>query len=140
MAAAMPSKRKVRLSNTKVVAEEIASPKVSKTVHGCMVESHESSKATSGSSPPAKHEDHIAGKGPLSMTHHNLLHNFILRHQAMNMSDAKVVVDKEWKNRDNSSMESGKIKSKKEVILEARRDKKKVHATLMDICHFKNAE
>ena len=33
------------------------------------------------------------------------------------------------------------VKSKKEVFLEAQRDKKKVHiATLMDICHLKNAE
>ena len=38
-------------------------------------------------------------------------------------------------------MDLGKVKSKKEVILEAQRDKKKVHfATLMDICHLKNAE
>ena len=35
----------------------------------------------------------------------------------------------------------GKIKSKEVVILEAQRDKKKVHfATLMHICHRKNAE
>ena len=34
-----------------------------------------------------------------------------------------------------------KVKSKKEVILEAHRDKKKVHfATLVDTCHLKNAE
>ena len=34
-----------------------------------------------------------------------------------------------------------KMKSKKEVILEAQRDKKKVHfASLMDICHLKNSE
>ena len=33
------------------------------------------------------------------------------------------------------------VKSKKEVVPEAQRDKKKVHfATLMDICHLKNAE
>ena len=33
------------------------------------------------------------------------------------------------------------MRSKKEVILEAQRDKQKVHfATLMDICHLKNAE
>ena len=33
-----------------------------------------------------------------------------------------------------------KVKSKKEFIVEAHRDKKKVHfATLMDICHLKNA-
>ena len=46
------------------------------------------------------------------------------------------------KARDDSSMEFGKkIKSKKEVILEAQRDNKKVHfATLMDICHLMNAE
>ena len=34
-----------------------------------------------------------------------------------------------------------KVKSKKDVILETQRDKKKVHfATLMDICQLKNAE
>ena len=34
-----------------------------------------------------------------------------------------------------------KTKSKKEVILEAQRDKNKVHvATLVEICHLKNAE
>ena len=33
-----------------------------------------------------------------------------------------------------------KVKSKKEVILEAQRDKNKVHfASLTDICHLKNA-
>ena len=33
------------------------------------------------------------------------------------------------------------IQSKKKGILEAQRDKNKVHfAALMDICHFKNAE
>ena len=43
--------------------------------------------------------------------------------------------------RNDSSMETGNIKSNKEVVLEAQRDKKKVHfATLMDICHLKNAE
>ena len=48
---------------------------------------------------------------------------------------------KKWKNLENSSMGFGKIKSKKEVILEAQRDKKKVHfATLMDKSHLKNAE
>ena len=38
-------------------------------------------------------------------------------------------------------MEFGKKSRAKRVILEAQRDKKKVHfATLMDICHLKNAE
>ena len=45
------------------------------------------------------------------------------------------------KARDNSSMGSGKVKRKKEFILETHRDKKKVHfATLMDICHLEHAE
>ena len=67
------------------------------------------------SSQPAKHEDHVAGKGVTPMTHHNLVHKFL------------------------PAVE--KVKSKKEVILEAQRDKKKVHfATLMDTCHLKNAE
>ena len=40
-----------------------------------------------------------------------------------------------------SAWQLDKVKSKKEVILEAHRDKKKVNfATLMDICHLKNAE
>ena len=34
-----------------------------------------------------------------------------------------------------------KVKCKKEAILEAQKEKKKVHvATLMEICHLKNAE
>ena len=86
------------------------------------------------SSVPTKHKDHIAGKGFTSMTHYNFVHKLNPMPQAMKIPDAKV--DKEWKKaRDNSSMATGKIKSKKVVILEAQRDKKKVHfATLMDIC------
>ena len=45
------------------------------------------------------------------------------------------------KARDNSSMGFGKVKRKKEVILDARRDKIRVHfASLMDTCHLKNTE
>ena len=68
------------------------------------------------------------------MTHYNLVHKFIPMPQAMKIPDAQAAVDKEWKKLEKS-------KSKEEVILEAQRDKKKVHfATLMDICHLKNAE
>ena len=43
--------------------------------------------------------------------------------------------------RNNSRLAVGKSPGQKEVILEAQRDKRKVHfATLMDICHLKNAE
>ena len=93
----------------------------------------------SGTSPPENHEDHLAGKGFTSMTHYNLAHKFIRMPLAMNSSDAKAAVDKEWKKLDTiPAWQLEKVKSKKEVILEALRDKKKVHfAALMDICHLK---
>ena len=76
-----------------------------------------------------QHEDHIVDK-------------FIPMPQAMKITDAKAAVDKEWKKLETiPAWKLEKVKSKKEVILEAQRDKKKVHfATLMDICHSKNAE
>ena len=51
-------------------------------------------------------------------------------------------VDKEWKKLEKiPAWQLEKVNSKKEVILEAQRDKTKVHfATLIDICHLNNAE
>ena len=94
------------------------------------------------SSQFTKHEDRIAGKGLIPMTHHNLVHNFIPVLQAMKIPDAKAAVDKEWKKLETiPAWKLDKGKSKKEVILQAQRDKKKVHfAAWMDICHRKNAE
>ena len=43
------------------------------------------------------HEDHIAGKGFTSMSHHNLVHKFIPMPQAMKIRDVKAAVDKEWR-------------------------------------------
>ena len=62
--------------------------------------------------------------------------------QAMKSPDAKAAVDKEWKKLEAIRVwDLRKIKSKNEVILEAQRDKLRVHfASLMDICHLKNAE
>ena len=62
--------------------------------------------------------------------------------QAIKITDAKAAVDEEWKKLETiPAWKLEKVKSKKEVILEAQRDKKKVHfATLMDTCHSKNAE
>ena len=59
----------------------------------------------------------------------------------MKIPDAKVAVDKEWKKLEHlPARHLYKVKSKKEVILEAQRAKNKVcFATLMDICHLKNA-
>ena len=76
------------------------------------------------------------------MTHYNLVHKFIPMPQAMKIPNATAAVDKEWKKLDTiPAWQLDKVKSKKEVILEAQRDKKKVHfGTLMDICHLLNAE
>ena len=60
MAGAMPCKKKARTSNTKVAAEVIASQKVPKTIYGCTVDSHESTRQRVEPSPLAKYEDHIA--------------------------------------------------------------------------------
>ena len=87
-----------------------------------------------GHSVPNHHEDHIAGKGNNSLQHYNLVHKFIPMPQAMKIPAAKAAVDKEW-----GKLE--KVRSKKEVIDESRTKGIKVHfASLMDICHLKNAE
>ena len=62
-----------------------------------------------------------------SMNHYNFVHKVTPMPQVVKNPDAKAAVEK--------------VKSKKKVILEAQRDKRKVHfATLMDICHLRNAE
>ena len=63
--------------------------------------------------------------------------------QAMKIPDAKAAVYKEWqKVKTIPARQVDKMKSKKDVVLEAQRERgKKVHfAALMDICHLKNAE
>ena len=73
---------------------------------------------------------------------YNLVHTFLPLPQAMNIPEAKAAAHKEWKKLETiPAWKLDKVKSEKEVILEAQRDKKKVHsATLMDICQLKNAE
>ena len=60
----------------------------------------------------------------------------------MEIPDAKAAVDKAWQKLETiPALDFRKVKSKKDVILEAQRDKKNVHfAALMDICHLKNSE
>ena len=62
--------------------------------------------------------------------------------QAMKNPAAKAAVDKEWETMGKiSAWNLTKVRSKKEVIDEARTSGATVHfATLMDICHLKNAE
>ena len=60
----------------------------------------------------------------------------------MKIPDAKAAVDKELEKLETiPAWQLDKVKSKKEVIKEAQKNNNKVHlASLMDLCHLKNAE
>ena len=113
-----------------------------KTRLACILEASESTRLRMGESLPNHHEDHIAGKGNNSLQYYNLVHKFIPVPQAMKIPAAKEAVDKECgKIGEISAWSLTKVRSKKELIDEARTKAAKVHfASLMDICHLKNAE
>ena len=121
--------------------ESGASHKI-KTRLACILEASESTRLRMGESLPNHHEDHIAGKGNNSLQHYDLVHKFIPLPQAIKIPAAKAAVDKEWEKLEKiSAWNLTKVRSKKEVIDEARTKGAKVHfASLMDICHLKNAE
>ena len=102
----------------------------------------ESTRLRMGESLPNHHEDHIAGKGDSSLQHDNLVHKYIPMPQARKIPAAKAAVNKEWENLEKlSAWTLTKVRSKKEVIDEARTSGAIVHfASLMDVCHLKNAE
>ena len=110
-----------------------------KTKLACILEADESTRMRMGNSIPHHHEDHIAGKGENSLQYYNLVHEFIPMPQAVKIPAAKAAVDKEREKLEKISVT--KVKSKKQVIDEARTAGATVHvASLMDICHLKNAE
>ena len=84
---------------------------------------------------PTHYEDHIAGNVDNSLQHCNLVHKFIPMPQAMKIPAAKAAVDKEWEKLEKfSAWNLTKVRSKKEVIIQARNEGRKVHfASLMDI-------
>ena len=71
-----------------------------------------------------------------------LVHKFIPMPQAMKIPAAKAAVDKEWEKLEKiSAWNLTKVRSKKDVFDEARTKGRTFHfASLMDICHLKNAE
>ena len=77
-----------------------------------------------------------------SLQHYNLVHKFIPMPQALKIPAAKTAADKEWETLEKiSAWNLTKVRSKKEVIDEARMSSATVHfASLRDICHLKNAE
>ena len=84
----------------------------------------------------------ILQEGDNSLQHYSLVHKFIPMPQAMKIPAAKAAVDKEREKLAKiPAWDLTKVRSKSEVIDEARMKGAKVHfASLMDICHLKNAE
>ena len=113
-----------------------------KTKLACILEADESTRMRMENSIPHHHQDHMAGKEENSLQHYNLVHKFIPMPQAMKIPAAKAAVDKEWEKLEKiSAWNLTKVRSKKEVIDEARASGATVHfASLMEICHLKNAE
>ena len=113
-----------------------------KTKLACLLEGRESTRMRMGNSEPSNHEDHIAGKGENSLRHYGLGQKFIPMPQALKIPAAKVAVDKKWEKLEKiSAWNLTKVKSKKQVIDEARMSGATVHfASSMDICHLKNVE
>ena len=81
-------------------------------------------------------------KEKISLQHYNLVHKFIPMPQALKIPAAKAAVVKELEKLEKiSAWNLTKVRSKKEVIDEARTSGATVHfASLMDIWHLKNAE
>ena len=107
-----------------------------------ILEASESTRLRVRESLPNHHEDHIAAKGDNSLQDYNLVHKFISMPQPIKIPAAKAAVDKEWEKLVKISASNlTKVRSKSEVIDEARTPGAKVHfASLMDICHLKKAE
>ena len=137
MAPAMPCKtcKKSKNGETRGKANDF------KSKLACILEASESTRMRVEEPLPKYHEDHIAGKGDNSLQHYNTVHKFIPMLQAMKIPAAKAAVDKEWEILENiPAWDKTNVRSKSEVIDEARKEGRKVHfASLMDICHLKNA-
>ena len=100
----------------------------------CILEADESARLRMGESLPNHQKDQIAGKGDKSLQHYNLVHKFIPTRRSLKIPAAKAAVDKGWENLEKiSAWNLTKVRSKKEVIDEARMKGAKVHfAPLMD--------
>ena len=101
----------------------------------CILEADASTRMRMGISIPYYHQDHVAGKGENSLQHYNFVHKFILMPQALKIPPAKAAVDKEWGKLEKIlAWNLTKVRSKKEVIDEARTKGAKVYfASLMDM-------
>ena len=137
MPATMPCRtRREEYKETRSVSENC------KTKYACIVEADESTRKRMEGTLPIGQEDHMAGRGLISLNHYNLVHNFIPMTQAMKIPDAKAAVDKEWEKLEKiPARQLTKVRNKNEMIAEARNEGATVQFTsLMDLCHLKNSE
>ena len=113
-----------------------------KTRLACILEAGETTRLRMGESLPNHHEDHLARKGGNSLQHYHLVHRFIpVPHAFFKTSSKSSSGQGREKLEKFSAWNLTKVRSKKVVIDEARTSGAKVHfASLMDICHVKNAE
>ena len=141
MEATMPCKLRTKKRSNKSRGtddETKGSNKIQKTKHACIVEAHESNRKRFESTLPKDHEDHIAEKGPNSMSHYNLVHKFVPMPQAMKIPDVKAAVDKGW---ELPAWQMTKERSKKASFLKHTKTKRK--STSVHVWTFvisKNAE
>ena len=113
-----------------------------KIKYSCVVYADEYTRPRLEGAGHKPHQDQITAKETNSVILHSLVHKFIPMPQAYKIPDAKAAVEKECEKLEKkSAWNLTKVRSKKEVIDEARTKGEKVNFTsLMDICHLKNAE
>ena len=113
-----------------------------KSKFACILEASESTRMRMEESLPKYHEDHIAGKVDNSLQHYTIWYTIFPMPQAMKIPAAKAAVNKECEKLEKiPAWDITKVRNKSEVIDEVRTKGIKVlFASLMDICHLKNAE
>ena len=114
----------------------------SKTKLACILEADESTRMRMGNSIPHYHEDHIAGKRrqfPTALSSDSQIYSYASSSE--NSCSESSSGQEMGKLEQISSWNMTKVRSKKEVIEEARMSGATVHfASFMNICHLKNAE
>ena len=122
------------------ICENDGSNKI-KTKLACILEADESTRMRMGNSIPHHHQDHIAGKGEVITALQFVSQIYAYASSFENSCSESSGGQGMGKIGKISAWNLTKVRSKKEVIEEARMSGATVHfASLMDICHLKNSE
>ena len=127
------------VKNTVLVKQERGDPYDFKSKFACILEASESTRMRMEESLPKYHEGHIAEKVDNSLQHYNMAQIYSY---ASSNEDTHSKSSSGWERLEKiPAWDLTKVRSKKEVMDEARTKGAKVHfASLMDIYHLKNAE